>query len=67
MNICIFGMSAVSGHFGGRRAALGHALSAVARGANLAAIQRDGITLHSLGDTITARVCALKLLAEAMG
>lgn len=54
MKICIFGMGAVGGRFGARLAAAGHAVSAVARGENLAALRRDGITLHSLGETIRA-------------
>lgn len=58
MKICIFGMGAVGGHFGARLAAAGHEVSAVARGDNLTALRRDGITLHSQGDTITAPVNA---------
>ena len=58
MKICIFGMGAVGGHFGARLAAAGHELSAVARGENLAALRRDGITLHSRGDTINTPVRA---------
>lgn len=58
MKICIYGMGAVGGHFGARLAAAGHEVSAVARGENLAALRRNGITLHSLGDTITAPVRA---------
>lgn len=58
MKICIFGMGAVGGHFGARLGAAGHEVSAVARGENLAALRRDGVTLHSLGETITAPVHA---------
>jgi 2-dehydropantoate 2-reductase len=58
MKICVFGMGAVGGHFGARLAAAGHEVSAVARGENLAALRRDGIALHSNGDTIAAPVHA---------
>ena len=58
MKICIFGMGAVGSHFGARLAAAGHDVSAIARGENLTALQRDGVTLHSLGETITAPVRA---------
>jgi 2-dehydropantoate 2-reductase len=58
MKICIYGMGAVGGHFGARLATAGHDVSAVARGENLAALRRSGVTLHSLGETITAPVRA---------
>ena len=58
MKICIFGMGAVGGHFGARLAAAGHDVSAVARGENLAALCRNGVTLHSQGDNINAPVRA---------
>lgn len=58
MKICIFGMGAVGGHLGARLAASGHEVSAVARGENLAALRKDGITLESNGETITALVHA---------
>jgi 2-dehydropantoate 2-reductase len=58
MKICIFGMGAVGGHLGARLSAAGHEVSAVARGENLAILRRDGIILHSNGETITAPVRA---------
>jgi 2-dehydropantoate 2-reductase len=58
MKICIFGMGAVGGHLGARLAAAGHEVSAVARGENLAALRKDGITLESNGETIIVPVRA---------
>ncbi len=58
MKICIFGMGAVGGRLGARLAAAGHDVSAVARGENLAALRRDGVTLESCGETIRAAVRA---------
>jgi 2-dehydropantoate 2-reductase len=44
--ICVFGAGAVGGHLAARLAAAGHEVSAVARGANLAAIRAGGIALR---------------------
>jgi 2-dehydropantoate 2-reductase len=44
--ICVFGAGAVGGHLAARLAAAGHDVSAVARGANLAAIKTNGIALR---------------------
>jgi len=44
--ICVFGAGAVGGHLAARLAAAGHEISAVARGANLAAIRKGGIALR---------------------
>ena len=44
--ICIFGAGAVGGHLAAKLAASGHEVSAVARGANLAALQAGGIALR---------------------
>lgn len=43
--ICIFGLGAIGGLIGARLAQAGYAVSAVARGATLAAVQRDGLVL----------------------
>ncbi len=45
MRICIYGLGAVGGFIGARLAASGREVSAVARGATLAAVARDGLTL----------------------
>ena len=44
--IGVFGAGAVGGHVAARLAAAGHEVSAVARGANLAAMQAEGIALR---------------------
>jgi 2-dehydropantoate 2-reductase len=45
--ICIYGLGAIGGLLGARLAAAGHAVSAVARGSTLEAVQRDGLTLRA--------------------
>lgn len=47
MKICLYGVGAVGGLIGARLAAAGHALNAVARGATLEALQRDGLGLET--------------------
>ncbi len=46
MKTTIFGAGAVGGHIAARLAAAGAEVSAVCRGAQLAAIRDNGITLH---------------------
>ncbi|MBJ3778207.1 ketopantoate reductase family protein [Acuticoccus mangrovi] len=51
MRIVVMGAGAVGGYFGGRLAAAGTDVTLIARGAHLAAIQRDGLRIESpLGD-----------------
>src|SRR5512143_2882570 len=58
MKIAVVGAGAVGGFYGARLAQVGHEVSFVARGANLAALRSDGISVSgSLGDA-TVRVCA---------
>lgn len=45
MRVCIFGLGAVGGLVGARIARSGQAVTAVARGATLTAVRRDGLTL----------------------
>ena len=45
MRICIFGAGAIGGTIGARLALAGHEVSLVARGAHLAALRTDGLTL----------------------
>lgn len=47
MKICLYGVGAVGGLIGARLAVAGHALNAVARGATLAALRRDGLGLET--------------------
>ncbi len=50
MRICIFGAGAVGSHFAVRLALAGHEVSCVMRGAHLAAVKANGLTLR-VGDT----------------
>lgn len=56
MRICIFGAGAVGGHIAARLAAGGHDVCVVARGAQLEALRRNGVTLLHADETIKARV-----------
>ena len=56
--ICVYGAGAVGGFVAGSLARAGREVSVVARGAHLAAIQADGLTVTSGGETFTARVAA---------
>lgn len=47
MRIMVMGAGGVGGYYGGRLAAAGHEVSMVARGAHLAAIQQNGLTVRS--------------------
>src|SRR4051794_24863169 len=51
MRIGIMAAGAVGAYFGARMAAAGHDVTFIARGANLAAIRRNGLVINSaLGD-----------------
>lgn len=58
MRICVFGAGAVGGHFAAQLAASGHEVSVIARGAQLAAIRAQGLTLLKGERRITGRVQA---------
>jgi 2-dehydropantoate 2-reductase len=47
MRIAVFGTGAVGGYFGGRLAAAGEDVTFIARGAHLAALQKDGLFITS--------------------
>jgi 2-dehydropantoate 2-reductase len=64
MKICVFGAGAVGGHLAAKLSASGHDVSVVARGAHLAAMQRNGIKLLHGDRTITGRVRAAAAAAE---
>jgi 2-dehydropantoate 2-reductase len=64
MRICIFGAGAVGGHLAAKLASAGHAVSAVARGANLAALKAGGIALREGERTYTGRLRASGDAAE---
>jgi 2-dehydropantoate 2-reductase len=58
MKTTIFGAGAVGGHLAARLGAAGAEVAAVARGAQLAAIQERGITLHIKDERYHARIRA---------
>src|SRR5690242_15105499 len=45
MRICVFGAGAIGGNFAARLAAAGNEVSVVVRGAHLAAVRANGLTL----------------------
>jgi len=55
VKVCIYGAGAIGGYVGVKLALCGTDVSFVARGPNLAAIQRNGVTLLSEGDRLVAR------------
>lgn len=58
MRICVYGAGAIGGHLAVRLALGGAEVSVLARGPHLAAIQRDGLTVHTTGGQLHARVRA---------
>src|SRR5258705_1024399 len=64
MRVCVFGAGAVGGHIAAKLAAAGHEVSAVARGANLAAIRANGIALREGARTYAGRLRASENAAE---
>lgn len=66
MKILVMGSGGVGGYFGGRLAAAGNDVTFVARGAHLAAMQRDGLLLDSqLGNVTVKPVKAVDTPAAA--
>jgi 2-dehydropantoate 2-reductase len=58
MRICVYGAGAIGGHLAVRLARGGADVAVLARGAHLAAIQRDGLTVQSTEGQLHARVPA---------
>lgn len=58
MKICIFGAGAIGGYMGVKLAQAGAAVSLVARGPHLAAMQKDGLTLIEESGTSNVQVTA---------
>jgi 2-dehydropantoate 2-reductase len=54
-SICVFGAGAIGGYLAAKLEAAGTPVSIVARGAHLAAVQRDGLVLQSGGERIVTR------------
>ena len=55
MRVLVLGAGAVGGYFGARLAGGGHDVTLVARGANLGALRRDGLTVELPGETLRLR------------
>jgi 2-dehydropantoate 2-reductase len=58
MKICVFGAGAIGGYMAAKLASTGVEVSCVARGPHLAAIQANGLTLKSGGETTVVRLRA---------
>ena len=58
-SVCVFGAGAIGGLLAARLEAAGTRVSIVARGAHLAAVQRDGLVLVSGGERIVTRPAAV--------
>jgi len=58
MRICIFGAGSVGGYLAGYLSRGGAEVSVVARGAHLAAIRADGLTVETPDDVLTVRIAA---------
>ena len=65
MKVGIFGAGAIGGLLGARLAHAGADVTFVARGPHLAAMQADGVTLRSFGETLTVRPTCVADAAEA--
>jgi 2-dehydropantoate 2-reductase len=58
MRICVFGAGSVGGYLAGYLSRGGANVSAVARGAHLAAIRANGLTVETPNDSLTVRIAA---------
>src|SRR5215510_14858840 len=58
MRVCVYGAGAIGGHLAVRLARGGAEVSVVARGPHLAAIRRDGLTVHASDGQFNVRVLA---------
>lgn len=65
MHVLVYGAGAVGGYFGARLARGGHEVTLVARGTNLTALQRDGLTVHAGGETWRLPLRAVALPSDA--
>jgi len=67
MRIAIFGSGAVGGYFGARLAQAGESVTFIARGANLAAIERDGLVVSSTAGDFVVRPAQVTADPEGVG
>src|ERR1700679_4219688 len=58
MRICVFGAGSVGGYLAGYLSRGGAEVSAIARGAHLAAIRANGLTVETPDDSLTVRIFA---------
>ncbi len=66
MDVLVMGAGALGGYFGGRLAGTGHNVTFVARGAQLEALQKNGLTIESpAGDLRLSNVRAVSNPVEA--
>jgi 2-dehydropantoate 2-reductase len=65
VKVAIFGAGAIGGFLGVRLAQAGVDVTFVARGPHLAAMQANGVTLRSGGESVTVRVRCAESAAEA--
>ncbi len=65
MKVAIFGAGAIGGMMGVKLAQAGADVTFVARGPHLAAMQENGVTMHSGGETIHVRPRCVGLASEA--
>ncbi len=64
MKVCLVGAGAIGGWMGVKLAKAGHAVSVLARGATLAAIQASGLQLIAGGETLSVPVNAAATASE---
>lgn len=64
MRICVFGAGAIGGYLGALLSRAGHDVSLVARGAHLAAMQRQGLRLRMGGEELVAHPRCVENTAE---
>lgn len=65
MRVAIFGAGAIGGMMGVKLAQAGADVTFIARGPHLAAMQANGVTMHSAGETITVHPRCVASAAEA--
>jgi 2-dehydropantoate 2-reductase len=65
MKVAVFGAGAIGGMMGVKLAAAGADVTFIARGPHLAAMQQNGVTLNSFGETTTVRPRCLADAARA--
>jgi len=63
--ICIYGVGAIGGLLAGRLALSGRPVTGIARGAQLDAIRRNGLTLHADGESYQAVIECVERPADA--